>query len=170
MKLSIILTLIFLVLSTSLSGTFQRGDYVEFDAHLYRIMDTTLPSPLESYLKENDLKVPSSSDPEATNLYRGYIALWRVKDKRLFLISIFIPNPMYYSSDSIGPLNQFTIYPLENLFPEESPVVFASWFSGEMTITHNSFDSHQKQSEPEEKDLILKFKDGNIDSIETKSM
>jgi len=94
--------------------TIQAGDILSYNGK----KTTIAIEPLKSYLEtRSDLSFIFKS----TALVRGYIGTWKIKNKKLYLVSLvgFIEN-----NDKVD---------LKYLFPNKTEV-FADWFCGDIRI------------------------------------
>ena len=108
--------------------TIQAGDILSYN----RKKTTIATEPLKPYLEtRNDVSFIFKS----TALVRGYIAIWEIKNKKLYLVSL------------VGFINNNEKVDLKYLFPNITEV-FAVWFSGDIRI-------------PEE-DIVLNFSKGTL--------
>ena len=108
--------------------TIQAGDVLSYNGK-----KTTIEAqPLKPYLKtRNDVSFIFKS----TALIRGYIGIWEIKNKKLYLVSL------------VGFIKNNEKVDLKYLFPNITEV-FAVWFSGDIRI-------------PEE-DIVLNFSKGTL--------
>ena len=108
--------------------TLQAGDILSYNGK-----KTTIEAqPLKPYLKtRNDVSFIFKS----TALVRGYIGIWEIKNKKLYLVSL------------VGFINNNEKVDLKYLFPNLTEV-FAVWFSGDIRI-------------PDE-DIVLNFSMGKL--------
>jgi hypothetical protein len=85
----------------------------------------------------------------STACLRGYLGIWELRDKELFIIKLQACVEDYKKVD------------LNYLFPDKSEI-FADWFSGEIRIPQGEMLQyvHTGYESIFEKDLILKFKKG----------
>lgn len=105
----------------TLWATTQVSEYFEYEGQRVEIS----AEPLESYalLDRKKLSVTSSSSA----CWRGYVGIWKITDKTLFLISL-------HQCDHDAESNLGREIPLTNIFPDSSGVVPAKWFSGSIRI------------------------------------
>ena len=171
----------------TLLATSQEKDILKFDGSEYQI--TVFPleeSPTR--LNESPLKVNLRTEPNnsmRSSNYRGYVATWEIKDKKLYLVDIdgWIQK---YSHTEREYLSDDEEYPkrfrskvhytyekatLELLFPQQvvDEKVFTSWFSGELytggyrpaaKLSEEFIENQKSRAE-----LIFQITNGNIDSI-----
>lgn len=85
----------------------------------------------------------------STACLRGYLGIWELRDKELFIIKLQACVEDYKKVD------------LNYLFPDKSEI-FADWFSGEIRIPQGEMLQyvHTGYESIFEKDLILQFKKG----------
>jgi hypothetical protein len=76
---------------------------------------TTRTEPLCSYLRTNEIELPSQSSA----CWRGYIGHWEIKKERLYLINIrsYRKHPRHIQPS------------IQQFFPNQAEV-FAEWFNG----------------------------------------
>ena len=107
---------------------------------------TIATEPLKPYLENrSDISFIFKS----TALVRGYIGTWKIKNKKLYLVSLlgFIEN-----NENVD---------LNYLFPNKKEV-FADWFSGQIRIPEGNLLKKIRVGYASvfERDKILKFKKG----------
>ena len=94
--------------------TIQAGDILSYNGK----KTTIATEPLKTYLEtRSDVGFIFKS----TALVRGYIGNWKIKNKKLYLVSLL---GFIESNEKVG---------LEYLFPNKTEV-FAEWFSGDIRI------------------------------------
>jgi hypothetical protein len=110
--------------------------------------------PLSSYLQS---RKDICFNARSSACWRGYLGIWKIKDKRLFLVKL----KGYIDED-------YKEVELEYIFPGKKEV-FADWFSGKIRISQGELLQyvHMGYSSVFEKDLFLKFKDGVLIDEET---
>jgi hypothetical protein len=112
----------FLLLLTGLAGplgaTAQAPDILEMNGQTYSIYT----NPLTPFLLANPGRLP---EPEtiSTGLWRGYIATWSVRENRLFVKDVRMPNAASEDDRSV----------MVPLFGDGAPRV-ATWFTGHLII------------------------------------
>ena len=77
--------------------------------------------PLESFFQNHER--PSRKMHKTSN-HRGYIATWKIEDKKLYLIAL---------RGSPATNQNFS---LKTLFPTETSPIFTEWFTGSLFIPH----------------------------------
>lgn len=108
--------------------TIQAGDVLSYNGKKTTIAE----EPLKPYLEtRNDVSFIFKS----TALIRGYIGIWEIKNKKLYLVSL------------VGFIKNNEKVDLKYLFPNITEV-FTVWFSGDIRI-------------PEE-DIVLNFSKGTL--------
>ena len=122
--------------------TIQAGDILSYNGE----KTTIVTEPLKPYLESrSDISFIFKS----TALVRGYIGTWKIKNKKLFLVSLigFIEN-----NEKVG---------LNYLFPNKKEV-FADWFSGQIRIPEGNLLKKIRIGYASifERDKILKFNKG----------
>jgi hypothetical protein len=120
---------------TVATATMQRQDYLEFESKLFRF-GTYGDTPLEEYFRRNPGSRPKEFKAECSNLWRGHIAHWRVTQNKLWLVSIYIRDDSVLFVPAAA-LSDMVIYPIQNIFHDPEPSVFADWFSGEIQVTED---------------------------------
>ena len=101
--------------------------------------------PLNQYLKNgNDIGFVFTN----TACWRGYRGKWEIMEGKLYLIEI-------------TGSTHYAVVDLNYLFPGQEKV-FASWFSGEISIPQGEMLKyvHMGYGSIYEKDLVLKFEEG----------
>ena len=94
--------------------TIQAGDIISYNGE----KNTIATEPLKPYLEtRSDVGFIFKS----TALVRGYIGTWKIKNNKLYLVSL------------IGFIEKNNQVGLNYLFPNKTEV-FASWFSGDIRI------------------------------------
>ena len=122
--------------------TIQAGDILSYNGK----KTTIATEPLKTYL---ETRSDVSFIFKSSALVRGYIGNWKIKNKKLFLVSL------------VGFIKSNEKVDLEYLFPNKIEV-FADWFSGKIRIPEG--DMLEKinlgYSSVYERDRILNFKKG----------
>ena len=122
--------------------TIQAGDILSYNGK----KTTIATEPLKTYL---ETRSDVSFIFKSTALVRGYIGNWKIKNKKLFLVSL------------VGFIKSNEKVDLEYLFPNKTEV-FADWFSGKIRIPEG--DMLEKinlgYSSVFARDRILNFKKG----------
>ena len=108
--------------------TIQAGDVLSYNGK----KTTITAEPLKPYL---ETRTDVSFIFKSTALVRGYIGVWEIKNKKLYLVSL------------VGFISNNEKVDLKYLFPNITEV-FAVWFSGDIRI-------------PEE-DIVLNFSKGTL--------
>ena len=124
--------------------TIQAGDILSYNGK----KTTIATEPLKTYL---ETRSDVSFIFKSSALVRGYIGNWKIKNKKLFLVSL------------VGFIKSNEKVDLEYLFPNKIEV-FADWFSGKIRIPEG--DMLEKinlgYSSVYERDRILNFKKGTL--------
>ena len=123
--------------------TAQIREIIEFNGKR-TVMAT---EPLLPYLKgRKDI----SFNARSTACWRGYLGIWEINDKSLFLVKLKGYVDEDYKKVELG-----------DIFPGKKEV-FADWFSGEIRISQGELLQyiHMGYQSMFEKDLILEFKRG----------
>ena len=94
--------------------TIQAGDILSYNGE----KTTIATEPLKPYL---ETRSDVSFIFKSTALVRGYIGTWKIKNKKLFLVTL------------IGFIENNEKVNLKYLFPNKTEV-FADWFSGDIRI------------------------------------
>ena len=122
--------------------TIQAGDILSYSGE----KTTIATEPLKPYLEtRSDVGFIFKS----TALVRGYIGTWKIKKKKLYLVSL------------IGFIESNEKVDLEYLFPNKTEV-FANWFSGDIRIPQGKLleKINLGYESVFEKDLIFTFNEG----------
>ena len=108
-----------------------------------------LSEPLRDYLDLLDSKPVFKSTN--SGCWRGYIAVWKLRGKSLYLNNLYLQN---YEKENPG---------IGYLFPGKTSV-FAEWFSGELVIPNGVLLQyvHMGYNSVYEKILLLKFEKGRL--------
>ena len=122
--------------------TIQAGDILSYNGE----KKTIATEPLKSYL---DTRSDVSFIYKSTALVRGYIGTWKIRNKKLYLISL------------LGFVNNNEKVDLNYLFPNKIEV-FAGWYSGDIRIPEGELlkKINLGYASVFEKDRILSFKEG----------
>ena len=122
--------------------TIQAGDILSYNGE----KKTIATEPLKSYL---DTRSDVSFIYKSTALVRGYIGTWKIRNKKLYLISL------------LGFVNNNEKVDLNYLFPNKTEV-FADWFSGNIRIPEGELLNkiNLGYASVFEKDRILNIKEG----------
>ena len=122
--------------------TIQAGDILSYNGEKI----TIVTEPLKPYLESrSDISFIFKS----TALVRGYIGTWKIKNKKLFLVSL------------IGFIENKERVDLNYLFPNKKEV-FADWFSGQIRIPEGNLVKKINigYASVFERDRMLKFNKG----------
>ena len=122
--------------------TTQAGDILIYNGEKTSIAT----EPLKAYLETRDDK---SFIFKSTALVRGYIGTWKIKNKKLYLVSL------------LGFIENNEKVDLNYLFPNKKEV-FADWFSGQIRIPEGNLLKKIRTGYASifERDKILKFNKG----------
>jgi hypothetical protein len=122
--------------------TIQAGDILSYNGE----KTTIATEPLKPYLKTRS---DVSFIYKSTALVRGYIGTWKIRNKKLYLISL------------LGFLDNNEKVDLNYLFPNKTEV-FADWFSGNIRIPEGELleKINLGYASVFEKDRILTIKEG----------
>jgi len=122
--------------------TTQAGEILSYNGE----KTTIATEPLKSYL---ETRSDISFIFESTALVRGYIGSWKIKNKKLFLVSL------------IGFIKNKERVDLNYLFPNKKEV-FADWFSGKIRIPEGNLVKKINigYASVFERDRMLKFNKG----------
>ena len=129
--------------------TRQAGDILSYNGE----KTTIATEPLKPYLENrSDISFIFKS----TALVRGYIGTWKIKNKKLYLVSL------------IGFIKNNEKVDLSYLFPNKKEV-FADWFSGQIRIPEGNLLKKIRigYASVFERDKILKFNKGKCISDNT---
>ena len=122
--------------------TTQTGDILTYNGE----KTTIATEPLKPYLENrSDISFIFKS----TALVRGYIGTWKIKNKKLYLVSL------------LGFIENNEKVDLNYLFPNKKEV-FANWFSGQIRIPEGNLLRKIRigYASVFERDKILKFNKG----------
>ena len=122
--------------------TIQAGDILSYNGE----KTTIATEPLKPYLKTRS---DVSFIYKSTALVRGYIGTWKIRNTKLYLISL------------LGFVNNNEKVDLNYLFPNKIEV-FAGWYSGDIRIPKGELlkKINLGYASVFEKDRILSFKEG----------
>lgn len=122
--------------------TTQAGEILSYNGE----KTTIATEPLKPYL---ETRSDISFIFESTALVRGYIGSWKIKNKKLFLVSL------------IGFIENKERVDLNYLFPNKKEV-FADWFSGQIRIPEGNLVKKINigYASVFERDRMLKFNKG----------
>ena len=122
--------------------TIQAGDILSYNGE----KTTIATEPLKPYLKTRS---DVSFIYKSTALVRGYIGTWKIRNKKLYLISL------------LGFVNNNEKVDLNYLFPNKIEV-FAGWYSGDIRIPEGELlkKINLGYASVFEKDRILSLKEG----------
>ena len=129
--------------------TTQTGDILTYNGE----KTTIATEPLKPYLENrSDISFIFKS----TALVRGYIGTWKIKNKKLYLVSL------------LGFIENNEKVDLNYLFPNKKEV-FANWFSGQIRIPEGNLLRKIRigYASVFERDKILKFNKGICISDDT---
>lgn len=145
----ILISLIFLMLlPQAVLATAQIPDYLIYEGETYVLFS----NPLEKYFNEDNVRPKDVfSEGCTTACWRGYVALWEIKRKYLYLTKI---NHCCEGGE----------IPISKIFPGKDAPIKATWFSGELRIPQGKELSyvHMGYGSVYEEDLILTIKDGRL--------
>lgn len=130
--------------------TAQRGERLIYKGE-QRFM---FANPLEDYFLINE-KRPNFL-VESTDLWRGYMGTWEVRDNKLFLNKLE------------GLLEDQSEISIKTVFPNQSESVFASWVTNKLRVPDGERLKyvHLAYASMFERDLILEIKNGYLISTE----
>ena len=171
-RINIFLILIIATLST-LFGTAQSHDWLIYDGKFLRIAT----DPLETYPWPEDNRPWFETFPgsHSTANYRGYLAIWEVRESKLFLAGLdcFVEKPEEEWEEPEPDENGVTTWSihdhkvrvdLKKLFSKrfDSNRVFADWFSGTVRIPEGKILKyiHAGHASIFERDILLHFENG----------
>ena len=129
--------------------TTQTGEILTYNGE----KTTIATAPLKPYLENrSDISFIFKS----TALVRGYIGTWKIKNKKLYLVSL------------LGFIENNEKVDLNYLFPNKKEV-FANWFSGQIRIPEGNLLRKIRigYASVFERDKILKFNKGICISDDT---
>lgn len=136
--------------------TNQIPDMLEYQTETYLFGQQGV-TPLTEYLKTHE--VPKEFVCYSPESRRGHIAHWKVADDKLWLTLVLLCEEDGISYD-LAWILAYKRLPLQKMFPDAGPVVFAKWFSG--TIKSNRRVNGQSDMAD---NIALNFKEGRLISI-----
>ena len=145
----ILISLIFLMLlPKAVLATAQAPDHLIYEGETHALFS----NPLEEYFNENNVRPKDVfSEGCTTACWRGYVALWEIKGKYLYLLKI---EPCCGGGE----------IPISKIFPGRDAPIKATWFSGELRIPQGEELSyvHMGYGSVYERDLVLTIKNGKL--------
>lgn len=155
-----IFILIILLCSKLIFATEQIPDYVYFkNSKLTLNTGWGHPSPLETYYQQNNLEYPFVMLSTAN--YRGHVALWEIKDDKLFLKEIKINKNTYKPK-------KYNIQSRVDSFNHKGNI-FADWFSGVIACeSDDSYYFHVRYGEVVKTSILTKRDYKKIEKISVK--
>jgi hypothetical protein len=120
------LFLLSIAVARTLGATAQAPDILKIDGKTYFIHT----NPLGPVLATNGDRLPKPA-VISSGLWRGYIATWAVRERRLFLEDVRVPTEKYM--DSSAPESAQFSSALKDLFGDSAPRV-ATWFTGHLIV------------------------------------
>lgn len=138
MRIIISIVLLFIAILPG-SATPQLPDMIEYDDKVFEF-GVDFESPLYSFPQKDRAKWPKEFPSKGflSNLQRGHIALYRVVQGKLWLVSIEVPvSDEDYDSTLVRLIDDrpYAPFPLTRLFPNCTGAVHASWFTGDLNLT-----------------------------------
>lgn len=123
------------------SATVQQNDVIEYKG-IKSELDINWPtsSPLKAYFV-NEKKDDYPFSPISTGNNRGYVAEWLLKDKRLYLSRVIIPNTFSRRKEKPKVIDIGEILPIEIISNNRA---FAEWFTGPLLIKSMPFKQAYK--------------------------
>jgi hypothetical protein len=114
-----------------------------------------LATPLEPYIKRQPLRRRPDPAQISTSLRRGYIALWEIRDARLWLLDMRLV---------IMKDGEYAIGTLADAMPWLRPPVHASWFSDELICPEGGMRVyvHAGFASAYERDRLLDIDKGEV--------
>lgn len=117
--------------------------------------------PLEIYLARNKINWTSKCPVRSTGNWRGYIATWQIKDRKLLLTAIS-DDPTYKEYEEYRDYDETETDYIDEIFSNGGAPVHATWFSGKLrcvegeiiTYVHAGFASQY------ERDRIITIRKG----------
>jgi len=158
MKMKILKTLLLLLISIELLATAQYPDYLIYKSDTLIIYS----NPLELFLeKRGSRELPDFKGCSSTACWRGYLAIWELRNDSIFLKEI--TNCSKLNCDSVNNAN------LEKLFGDNfiNDEVFANWIDFEIGNPHGNLLQyiHSGYQSIYEFERVFKFKNGILKSI-----
>jgi len=121
----------FLICSIVANATQQMPDYLYFHGKKLDLHTSWgYPSPLQTYFSQNNLKSPFGFYSTAN--WRGHVAIFEVKDNKLFL------NEVQVQKDKFKPARYNIKSNLDTIC--KNGAVFADWFSGSIVCSDKKQD------------------------------
>jgi hypothetical protein len=136
---AVLLSVILLVCQTA-QATYQDMDVIEYggESYCFGFYGNT---PLVEYFDQKKFEYPREFIYASSACHRRHIASWRVVDKKLYLVQILVFDN-YLGTGSSDPTDFWKLpshnFPLQKLFPDAGPAVFANWFSGNIHLNEGS--------------------------------
>jgi hypothetical protein len=128
--------------------TAQQPDNLQWNGEHYFVHC----EPLEPYFRDGQER-PNFSEHGSlvTCCWRGYVASWDIRDKKLYLNAL----------EAFG-LHRKNLLPL--VFGESSAPVFAQWFSGKLQLVNGEMTNyvHAGYASTYENETTLSFKNGTL--------
>ncbi len=142
----------FMLVATFSFATGQAGDVLILDGKKYSIFT----NPLESWVEKNPNRIPRSN-VTSSNLWRGYIATFTVKQHGLYLTNIDI-----LKDDAEATTAEMRSV-MATVFPHETEVL-ADWFTGNVIIPEGKRVQyvHMGYASTYEKYIILRVERGVV--------
>jgi len=111
-------------------------------------------NPLDTYFTKDNPRPEGLFQSTCTANWRGYVAYWEVKDDRLFLVKV-----KEGTCDANAPE-----IPLDKIFPEQLPPIFAIWFTGTLMLPRGEMLKyvHMGYQSIFAKEILLEFKNGKL--------
>jgi hypothetical protein len=138
-----------MLLPKAVLATAQAPDHLIYEGETHALFS----NPLEEYFNENNVRPKDifSEGCISSACWRGYVALWEIKGKYLYLLKI-------------EPCCEGGEIPISKIFPGRDAPIKATWFSGELRIPQGKELSyvHMGYGSVYEKDLILTIKNGRL--------
>ena len=108
------------VFTSNVFATAQMPDLLIYQNETVGIFS----NPLESYFNDTHPRPNALFEFSCTGNWRGYLATWEIKDGFLYLTKL-VKGSCSQDAPEI---------PLSTLFPNQTPPIKATWFSGELII------------------------------------
>lgn len=122
----------------------QTQDVIYYKGNVYFLNS----DPMESYGDRPDL--PPDFTPVSTSIHKGFTTIWSIVQERLFIISLS------------GFRDEVEIVELEQVFPGCSGPVFATWFTGLLTLQSGRIVAHFYEGHIYEREEILSVEKGLV--------
>lgn len=150
LQIILVAALLFLnILDVNATG--QSGERIIYKGDTLEMLSV----PLEVFLQDKDRgKIsPYLENGCSTALWRGYVGLWMIRDKKLFLLDV-----------NVCGRDELSI--MKNIFPDSDGPLFVDWFTGDLAIQqgkmilyhHSGFDRYYQH------EVVVSIRNGEVES------